>query len=253
MFASQSSELRHTPTRHRAGQQASTGPVPLGSLAVWPGDQPAHQPFPALIIMAPFAARFCWMAGRDRVQIRTAHLKPISRLHVQPPCWSWGVLGLLGLLGRELGEGLRTGGACRDVIIIMAGGACSNRYPSAVCVLVSAARCTALQIEKSVQRQRDHPSKGNEKQMRPIPTGVQQGCAVRLYNTPHQGSIFSGCFDNHRAGWNGSGRVAMLLCITLYDAESECWAAQSTAAVRVLVRAGQSENIRISLGSLVHH
>lgn len=94
-----------------------------------------------------------------------------------------------GLLGQELGEVLQTGGACRDVITI-AGSACSDRYlvPS---VLVSA-RMVHLQMENSVQRQRDHPSRGNEKQMRPIPTNVQQGCAVRLYNTPHQRSIFSG-------------------------------------------------------------
>lgn len=74
------------------------------------------------------------MAGRDRVQIRSAHLKPIS--HACPAT----LLKLGGLLGQELGEVLRTGGACRDVITI-AGSACSDRFlvPS---VLVSAACCT---------------------------------------------------------------------------------------------------------------
>lgn len=76
------------------------------------------------------------MAGRDRVQICTAHLKPISRVHVQV------TLLELGLLGRELGEHLRVGGACRDVIIIMAGCACSNRYlvPSVCWCLLHTAR-----------------------------------------------------------------------------------------------------------------
>lgn len=52
------SQVRHTPTRHRACQHR---PVRWGRCRVV--RQPAHQPFPALIFMVPFAARFCWMAG----------------------------------------------------------------------------------------------------------------------------------------------------------------------------------------------
>ena len=106
-------------------------------------------------------------------------------------------------------------------------------------------------MENSVQHQRDHPSRGNEKQMRTNPTSVQQGCAVRLYRTPHQGSILSGCLDNHRAGWDGNGRVAMLLCSALYDGDcsnAHCSQPPPSKSVRV----GQSENFRVLLGSLVH-
>lgn len=159
----------------------------------------ARRPSPSALSRAYYygtvcSARFCWMAGCDRVQIRTAHLKPISRA-----CPAT-LLKLGGCWGKSL-ENMRTGGACRNVIIL-AGSACSHRYlvPSVLGRLVSAvsaACCTVLQMENSSQRQRDHPSMGNEKQMGPSPPScsraVLSGCTIHP-TTAHQRSIFSGCF-----------------------------------------------------------
>lgn len=133
----------HPPQGRPAGQHR---PGPLGSLAVWPVDhlQPAHQPFPALIFYGTVRCQVL-LDGWTRPSP-----DPYGPSETNLPCACPATLlelGLLELLGREPGEDLRTGGACRDVIIIiMAGSACSNRYlvPSVCwcwCLLHAARHC----------------------------------------------------------------------------------------------------------------
>lgn len=76
MFASQSSQVRHTPTRHRACQHR---PVRWARLPCGPSTTPIS-PFPRLIITVPlllpgFAG---WLAATEPRSVRPI-LKPISR------------------------------------------------------------------------------------------------------------------------------------------------------------------------------
>lgn len=66
MFASESSELRHTPTRHRAGQQASTGRSRWGRLPCGPSTSQAISPFPRLLLWYRSLPGFAgWLAATE--------------------------------------------------------------------------------------------------------------------------------------------------------------------------------------------
>lgn len=140
MFASQSSELRHTPTRHRA-EEANTGPF-VGvacRVARWPAS-------PSALSRAYFYGTVCCQVLLDG-WLRPSP-DPYGPSETNLPCMSSHPVEAGAAWGKGSREDMRTGGACRSVIIL-AGSACSDRYlvPS---VLVSAAFCTVLQMENSV-------------------------------------------------------------------------------------------------------
>lgn len=117
------------------GRPAQAGS--LGSLAVWPVNQPAW-PSPSALSRAYNYGTVCCQVLQDGWPRPSPD--PFGPSETNLPCMSSHPVEAGALLGQELGEVLRTGGACRDVITI-AGSACSDRYlvPS---VLVSAACCT---------------------------------------------------------------------------------------------------------------
>lgn len=154
-------------------------------------------------------------------------------MHVQPPRRSWGPAGAVGTRAQRERSADRAGWGGGSPQCDNFGWLCSlQSAPSAVCAVVCWVRHGTAVGELCPA-----PAGSSlDGQMRPHP---HQLCSRAVLSgwTMHPTMVASsGGPDDYRAGWDGTGRVAMLLSSTLYETECLTVHNNRVPAIRVVPR-----------------